>query len=205
MSSIVNQPQTNQVPRLFSIGHSNHEALRFCELLREHGVDVLVDVRSQPYSQYSPHFNRDTLKQIVVPRGFQYLFLGEELGGRPVEEDCYDEAGHVLYSKLSQVPRFLQGIDRLEKGIQKYRVAMMCSEEDPTVCHRFLLIGKVLADRGVPLWHIRGDGRLEEHLALAAEGEDKQMLLFPEAKEETPWRSLRSVLPKPPPLSSLES
>jgi uncharacterized protein (DUF488 family) len=197
--------KSSQPRNLFSIGHSNHEALRFCELLREHGIDVLVDVRSQPYSQYSPHFNRETLQQIVVPRGIQYLFLGEELGGRPVEKDCYDEAGHVLYSKLSRVPRFLQGIDRIEKGIQKYRVAMMCSEEDPTVCHRFLLIGRVLADRGVPLWHIRGDGRLEEHNALAAAGKDKQMLLFPEAEEEKPWRSLRSVSPKPPPLTSSES
>jgi uncharacterized protein (DUF488 family) len=192
-------------PGLFTIGHSNHEALHFCGLLKQHGIDVLVDVRSSPYSQYSPHFNRETIKEIVVPRGFQYVFLGEELGGRPVEPDCYDEEGHVLYSKLAQVPRFLQGVDRVEKGIQKYRVAMMCSEEDPTVCHRFLLIGKVLADRGVPMLHIRGDGRLDEHAVLIDAGEDKQLLLFPEAKEEKPWRSLRSVLPKPAPPTSLES
>ena len=205
MPSPLNSAQPSESSGLFSIGHSNHEALRFCELLRQHGIDVLVDVRSLPYSQYSPHFNRETLKEIVVPRGFQYLFLGEELGGRPPEEDCYDEEGHVLYSKLATVPRFLHGIDRIEKGIQKYRVAMMCSEEDPLVCHRFLLVGKVLADRGVPLWHIRGDGRLEEHTALIDAGENKQMLLFPEAKEEKPWRSLRSVSPKPPPPNSSES
>ncbi len=191
----IHVPDTGQY--LFTIGHSNHSAEHFCGLLRQHGIDVLVDVRSQPYSQYSPHFNRELLKPVVVGSGLQYVFMGEELGGRPPELDCYDDEGHVLYSKLSQSPRFLRGIDRVEKGIEKYRVALMCSEEDPTVCHRFLLIARVLADRGAALQHIRGDGRIDPHALLANDGPDSQMLLFPEAKEEKPWRSLRSVLPKP--------
>ena len=190
---------------LFTIGHSNHTAEHFCGLLKQHGIAVLVDVRSQPYSQYTPHFNRDSLRDNVVASQLQYLFLGEELGGRPPETNCYDEEGHVLYSALAQHPRFLRGIDRVENGIQKYRVALMCSEEDPTVCHRFLLIGKVLADRGLALQHIRGDGHIDLHAALLDDDTDQQMLLFPEAKEEKPWRSLRSVLPKPVPPTSSES
>ena len=195
-------PETEQ--NLFTIGHSNHSAEHFCGLLRQHGVEVLVDVRSQPYSQYTPHFNRESLKPAVIGDGVQYLFMGEELGGRPPELDCYDADGHVLYSKLSQSTRFLQGIDRVEKGIEKYRVALMCSEEDPTVCHRFLLIARVLADRGRVLQHIRGDGHIDPHALLADDGPDPQMLLFPDAKEEKPWRSLRSVLPKRTPPISLE-
>ena len=182
---------------LFTIGHSNHSAEHFFGLLRQHGIDVLVDVRSQPYSQYSPQFNRESLKPAVLGGGLQYLFMGEELGGRPAELDCYDDDGHVLYSKLSQSPRFLRGIDRVEKGIEKYRVALMCSEEDPTVCHLFLLNARVLADRGAALQHIRGDGHIDLHALLADEDPDPQLLLFPEAKEEKPWRSLRSVLPNP--------
>jgi uncharacterized protein (DUF488 family) len=195
-------PETGQI--LFTIGHSNHSPEHFCGLLRQHGVEVLVDVRSQPYSQYTPHFNRELLKPAVIGDGVQYLFMGDELGGRPLELDCYDEDGHVLYSKLSQSTRFLRGIDRVEKGIEKYRVALMCSEEDPTVCHRFLLIARVLADRGRVLQHIRGDGHIDRHDLLADDGPDPQMLLFPEAKEEKPWRSLRSVLPKRTPPISLE-
>ena len=99
----------------------------------------------------------------------------------------------MLYSTLSKIPRVLKGIDRLETGIRKYRVALMCSEEDPTVCHRFLLVARVLVDRGVAPYHIRGDGRIETHAALTDDGECAQLLLFPDAKEESPWRSLRSV------------
>ena len=191
--------------RLFTIGHSNHTDVHFCGLLRQHEIDVLVDVRTQPYSQYSPQFNREALQQAVMATGRKYLFMGEELGGRPPEAECYDDAGHVLYSTLAKVPRFLQGIDRIETGIQKYRVALMCSEEDPTVCHRFLLVARVLVERGSVPRHIRGDGRLDSHAALTDDGGAAQLLLFPDTKEESPWRSLRSVLRKPQPPTSSES
>jgi uncharacterized protein (DUF488 family) len=190
---------------VFTIGHSNHAAEHFCGLLHRHEIDVLVDVRSRPYSQYSPQFNRESLQRSVVDAGRRYLFMGEELGGRPPEPDCYDDKGHVLYSTLSRIPRFLHGIERIEVGIQKYRVALMCSEEDPTVCHRFLLIARVLADRGIVPLHIRGDGRIETHATLTNGGESAQLLLFPDAKEESPWRSLRSVSHKHQPRTSSEN
>lgn len=192
-------------PGVFTIGHSNHTAEHFCGLLQQHAVEVLVDVRSSPYSQYSPQFNRELLQQSIVSGGRQYLFMGDELGGRPPETECYDDEGHVLYSALSKIPRFLHGIDRIEGGIQKYRVALMCSEEDPTICHRFLLVSRVLADRGIVPGHIRGDGRIESHAQLTASGDQTQLLLFPDAKEELPWRSLRSVLRKQQPQTSLGS
>ena len=191
--------------RLFTIGHSNHTDAHFVGLLRQHEIDVLVDVRTQPYSQYSPQFNREALQREVVAAGRQYLFLGEELGGRPPETDCYDDEGHVLYSTLARIPRFLGGIERVEKGIRKYRVALMCSEEDPTVCHRFLLVARVLVERGTVPLHIRGDGRLDTHAALTDDGGASQLQLFPDAKEESPWKSLRSVLRKPQPPTSSES
>ena len=72
----------------------------------------------------------------------------------------------------------------------------MCSEEDPTVCHRFQLVARLLVDRGIAPLHIRGNGRLETHADLTDGGRDGQLLLFPDANEELPWRSLRSVLHK---------
>jgi uncharacterized protein (DUF488 family) len=131
--------------------------------------------------------------------GIIYLFMGIELGGRPQQEEYYDEEGHVLYSVLSCAPLFLQGIERLEKGLDKYRVALMCSEEDPAVCHRYLLVGRVLAGRGVQIQHIRGNGQVQtdEELERQIGGakDDGQLSLFEEPKEPA-WRSLRSVLPR---------
>ncbi|MBM4077227.1 MAG: DUF488 domain-containing protein [Planctomycetes bacterium] len=191
--------------RLYTIGHSNHTEEQFLSLLSQHDINVVVDVRSQPYSQYSSHFNRESLQRLIASARRQYLFMGDELGGRPPEEECYDDDGHVLYSTLAQIPRFLHGIDRVEKGIQKYRVALMCSEEDPVVCHRFLLIARVLVDRGLVPVHIRGDGRLDSHATLLGGDNPKQRLLFPDAEEEKPWRSLRSVLRKSPQPTSSEN
>ena len=144
---------------LFSIGHSNHSADGFGDLLKKYDIEVLVDVRSHPYSRYAPQFDTSGLKALLAKAGVKYLYLGRELGGRPEGDEYYDAGGHVLYARLATSPLFLEGIDRLQKGAQTYRVAVMCAEEDPLNCHRRLLIGRVLQERGIVLDHIRGDGR----------------------------------------------
>jgi uncharacterized protein (DUF488 family) len=183
---------------LYSIGHSNHPLEKFLGLLTEHNIDVLVDVRSHPYSQYAPQFNREALRQTLQGTACKYLFLGEELGGRPDREDFYDADGRVLYNRVAESPEFLSGIRRVESGAAKYRVAMMCSEEDPLHCHRRLLVGRVLRARNVRLDHIRGDGRIqsEEELARAEQnGRAEQPSLFDDVGEpaEAEWKSIRSV------------
>ena len=181
---------------LFSIGHSNQEQEQFCELLSGHQIQVLVDVRSSPYSRYTSQFNRESLKAAIEQRGIRYLFMGDQLGGRPVGEQFYDGDGHVLYYKVAEAPFFLEGIERLRNGSRRYRVAMMCSEEDPAVCHRMLLISKVLTERGEPVSHIRGDGTLQTDSEIrASTAKLAQGLLFEELEEES-WKSLQSVLPK---------
>jgi uncharacterized protein (DUF488 family) len=189
---------------LYTVGHSNHPAEHFVTLLRDNGVEVLADVRSSPFSKYSPHFNRDSLRQALRDAGVNYVFLGDELGGRPAGDEFYDVDGHVLYNVVAEAPFFRRGIDRMTVGIRGHRVAMMCSEEDPAVCHRHLLIGRVLATRGVTLRHIRGDGRVQDDAEVRAVGRDSQPSLFADA-EDQPWRSIRSVLPKSPRRSSSAS
>ncbi|MEQ1903035.1 MAG: DUF488 domain-containing protein [Pirellulaceae bacterium] len=182
---------------LYTIGHSNHDQDRFIALLRQHGIEVLADVRSAPWSKYTPHFNRAVLEAALPPEGIRYLFLGDSLGGRPNGNDLYDEAGHVLYNRVALTELFRGGIDRLKKGIQTLRVAIMCSEEDPTVCHRFLLVTRVMADEGIEVRHIRGDGSVESETAVRSISGDRrnQGVLFQEMEHDT-WKSLRSVLPK---------
>lgn len=189
---------------LFTIGHSNHEQAHLIELLAQHEIEVLADVRSAPYSRYTAHFNREALQSAVKSAGMQYLFLGDSLGGRPPDSECYDEGGFVLYWRQAETPLFLSGIERIERGREKYRVAMMCSEEDPTVCHRYRLISRVLAERGVVVQHIRGDGQVQSQQRVdQLSGVGQQSLLFSELEQES-WKSLRSVSPKAPPNTSLD-
>jgi uncharacterized protein (DUF488 family) len=77
------------------------------------------------------------------------------------------------YEKMAQASEFGNGLDRIIEGAKKYRVALMCSERDPLDCHRCLLVGRALAQRGVRVNHILDDGNVVSH----AEIEDKLLEL----------------------------
>jgi uncharacterized protein (DUF488 family) len=166
-SAPLEAPATHQ-PSVLTIGHSNGPLEGLIELLLQHHVAVLVDTRSQPYSRHSPHFSRETLQQAVREAGARYLFMGDSLGGRPSARECYDTEGRVSYDKVEERDFYKQGIERLVDGIGRYRVCILCSEEDPIRCHRRLLIGRTLLRRGIEVNHIRGDGTVEMEAAVQA-------------------------------------
>lgn len=181
---------------VFTVGHSNHPLETFLALIERHAIDLVVDVRSSPYSGYASEFNRETVAAHLASRRVEYLFLGDALGGRPEGEAFYDEDGYVLYDRLSQSPGFQRGMGRLLERIRDSRAALLCGEEDPTQCHRRRLVGRVLGQRGVNVLHIRGDGRLQSEEEVANEERFRktkgQMTLF-DLEEAEPWRSTRSV------------
>lgn len=148
-------------PVIFTIGHSNVPAERIVELLKRYGIEVLVDVRSIPYSRHNPQFNREAFQRLLEAAGIQYVYEGRDLGGRPEDPDCYDD-GHVRYDRIATKPWYQAGIDRLIEMALQHSVAILCSEEDPLQCHRHNLIAQTLLERGVVVWHIRGDGRIEQ-------------------------------------------
>jgi uncharacterized protein (DUF488 family) len=164
---------------IWTVGHSTHELAVLAELLRRHRIEVLADVRSQPFSRRNPQFNRDSLKSGVEGAGIRYVWLGRELGGRPPEAEFYDGKGHVLFGEVARTERFLSGLDRLLDGAGRYRVAIMCAEENPARCHRRLLVTRALVERGVTVRHIRGDGDVISEEDLARTGpEATQPALF---------------------------
>lgn len=191
------QDTESQSVTIYSIGHSNQPMEAFLELLNKHSVQALIDVRSHPYSRYVPHFNSPELAIAARQVNIQYLFMGKELGGRPDGEEFYDADDHVVYSRVAESPLFLKGIKRLEEIGKASKVAIMCSEENPTDCHRHLLIGRVLAQRGINLLHIRSDGHIQAEELASLEGEPsyEQLSLLdeqiPDRKHE--WRSIRPV------------
>ena len=199
---------SSKQPTLLTIGYEGLDLPQFMKYLTWHKVEVLVDVRSSPYSRYASHFNKGAIEGALLRRTIKYLFLGDCLGGRAEGEQFYDEQGHVLYDRVADSPAFCRGIDRLLQGAATFRIALTCGEEDPTECHRRLLIGRVLGGRGVEVIHIRGDGRLQSETQLAEEEEFRktggQLTLF-DLQETDQWKSTQSVLPKSPPESSSHS
>jgi uncharacterized protein (DUF488 family) len=193
---------------LFTIGHSNHEIEVFLDLLRRHAIEAIVDTRSNPRSKYVPQYDRAALERTLEAAGIGYIHMGQALGGRPEGAHFYDEDGRVLYGQVAESPFFLEGLQRLETEMRETRVALLCAEENPSVCHRRLLIARVLRERGVSVTHIRGDGRVETEEQIAAEeaaaADDAQLSLFEHAKVPE-WKSIPSVLPKRQPNDSSAS
>jgi len=199
-------------PTVYTVGHSNQTTESFLDLLHQHAIEVLVDVRSAPYSRFVPQFNQRELQTTVRSAGFLYVYLGRELGGRPDPgSHLIDEAGHAIYGLIAETDDFNTGLHRLREGIDRYRVALMCSEEDPTDCHRRLLVSRVLIlDHGIDVLHIRGDGRLDTEDDLTGMPYDApvQQFLFGGIDDDVrkrAWRSIRSVLPRSPRDSSSTS
>jgi uncharacterized protein (DUF488 family) len=176
---------------VWTIGHSTHPFDRLAELLREQQIEFVIDVRSYPYSRHAPQFNREDLALQLREHGLRYVFLGDELGGRPQSEEHYDEDGHALYGCMSELESFKAAVARIIDGARTHRLALLCSEGRPHDCHRRLLIGKVLTDHGVELRHILPDGTVQPELAVRLRDDGKQFSLLNDA--EIMWRSTRSV------------
>ncbi len=181
---------------IYTVGHSNHAPDVFLALLSRHAVEVLIDTRSSPFSRYAPHFSRAPLKAAVQSAGLQYGFYGRELGGRPENPAFYDSAGRADYAQLASSEPFQAALARLAAGAAKRRTALLCSEENPSVCHRRLLLARVLFESGRAVVHIRGDGRLESEADLRErDAQTRQQSLFDDDSEAAGWTSLKPVLP----------
>lgn len=147
---------------IFTIGHSNHSLEAFVSLLQQHGITALVDVRSSPFSRFTPQFNKMNLEREMGKYHIKYVFLGRELGARPKDSSCYKN-GEVQLDQLESTTLFREGIERLIRGAQQYTIALMCSEKDPLQCHRFLLVAHALVKHGAEVTHILATGALESH------------------------------------------
>jgi uncharacterized protein (DUF488 family) len=160
--------------QLLTIGHSNHPAQKLVHLLDGHGIDLLVDVRSMPYSRYNPQFNKKALEQLMLSYGKHYVYAGEALGGRPKDPTCYryqtmprrsvDYMAEIDYAEVIKRPWFRNGIKRLLELTADQTTCIMCSEKDPASCHRHHLIARFLMTRHpeVTVMHIMPDGSLVE-------------------------------------------
>jgi len=146
---------------LFTIGHSTQSWEQFLELLTRHRIGAIGDVRSSPYSARFPHFNREYLKHALPDSNIQYVFLGDELGARRAERECYVD-GVARYDRISRTSAFSAGLERVQKGVARFRLALMCAEKDPLECHRTILVCRQFRN-DLDIQHILSDGSIETH------------------------------------------
>ena len=145
---------------LYTIGHSHIPVEHFSELLKLHRIDMLVDVRSQPYSRFAPQFNRQALHTSLAQGGVVYRYLGDKLGGRPQDPPYRRPDGTIDFIGLAHAPRYREGLRELQRKMRQARVAVMCAEADFRKCHRHWLIAHSLVREGVEVQHILHSGEL---------------------------------------------
>jgi uncharacterized protein (DUF488 family) len=176
---------------VFTIGHSNFELDVFLGMLHSQHVELLIDVRSRPQSGRFPQFSQPGFQAAVEAARVAYLFLGEELGGRPDDPDVYRQNGVVDYRLRRKSYAFCAGIERVLSEAESRSAALLCAEEDPLECHRFLMICPELVARGARPLHIRKGSTLEtqeeaENRLLESNGLGGFAVnsLFPEARRD---------------------
>ena len=165
MSVGVSQPTSQQGPTesvqpLYSIGYGARTIEQFAAALQRYQIQYVIDVRSSPYSRFRPEFSQAPLMAALKQRGFQYVFMGDFLGGQPKDPDCYSD-GKVDYEKLRTKEFFQTGLGRLKNAWERQlRTVIVCSEGRPEQCHRAKLIGEALARMGIPISHIDDNDQL---------------------------------------------
>lgn len=167
--------------QVLSIGYGGRERQELLKQLVDAGVDCVVDVRSSPFSKHQPDFSGSELRAFLPTQGLRYLFMGDQLGGRPPSDDCYSD-GKVDYTRVREKDFFRLGIDRLLNGLQRgYKICLMCSEAHPGQCHRSKLIGVALQERSVQVMHLMKSGDPMTQDRVISELTSAQETLFGEA------------------------
>mgnify|MGYP003577874244 FL=1 len=152
-------------PNIHTIGHSTRTIEAFIELLKEHGIDLLVDVRRWPASRRCPQLRREALAGSLSAVGIQYLWRGDLGGFRNPAEDSPNTGWRVAtfraYADFMTTPQFDAIMNEMEAIARISRIALMCAEAVPWRCHRRLLADAFFV-RGWPVRHIM-ENRCEPH------------------------------------------
>lgn len=153
-------------PLVLTIGHSTRALEDFIVLLKAHGVEQLIDVRTIPRSRHNPQFNADTLPAGLRAADIVYVHL-KELGGlRHPRADSPNQGWRNSsfrgYADYMQTEEFTKALERLLALAAKKRSAIMCAEAVPWRCHRSL-IADALRVKRVPVEHIMSATRAQPH------------------------------------------
>ncbi len=160
---------------LWTIGHSNHCAEKFLDLLARHEIACVVDVRSIPYSRRNPQFSREKMRQSLSSQNIAYVWEGEALGGKRnfrENPEFFDSDGRIDWKKVRRDESFILAMERLRTQVGKEPTAVLCAEENPRNCHRLHLVSAAWAEScDENILHIRGDGRVETHAPMVPQPE----------------------------------
>src|SRR6476469_2557205 len=167
---------------IWTIGHSTRTAEHFVALLKAHGIECLVDIRTVPRSARNPQFNRDELPATLAAQGIQYRHAAGLGGLRHPRRDSLNTAWNNDsfrgYADYMQTQEFTRNLEDLVHLAQDQRTAIMCAEAVPWRCHRSL-VADALAARGIEVRHIMTESSAKPHRITSFAHLDGELVSYP--------------------------
>lgn len=152
--------------RIYTVGHSNRSLDEFLDVLKEHGIRQLADVRRWPRSRRHPHFSDENLKASLERAGIEWRHFGTLGGMRKPRADSSNQGwetnGFQGYADYLATDDFRHAFGELMDWAGEAPTAVMCAEARPSRCHR-RLISDALTVRNVEVVHIGGGGEDGPH------------------------------------------
>ena len=140
---------------IYTIGYSGFVIDDFIQILKKYEISVVIDVRSNPYSQYHLEYNKENLKKKLKQNRIYYRNYFLEFGTRQSDKKYYSKEGYLDFELFSKSENFLKGIKKLENAMEKnYVIVLMCAEKDPIICHRAIMISKIFSEKGYRVIHL---------------------------------------------------
>lgn len=138
---------------LYTIGYSGFpDVEEFVSTLKQYGIQILIDVRSSPFSTYYEDYNKDLLTLTLHKNGIFYSNYARQFGARQEDKSFYIN-GRLDFETFARSKQFLEGLQSVEKS--KAKIAFMCAEKHPSECHRAILVTRAFHERGHKIVHIK--------------------------------------------------
>ena len=129
---------------LYTIGYTAFKLSDFIEVLRFYGINVVIDVRSNPYSEHYSEYNKENIKYLLDSHEIFYRNYQKEFGARQTEKKFFSKEGYLDFELFTKSVNFKLGYDKIANSLaKKYNVVLMCAEKDPAICHRAIMISQL--------------------------------------------------------------
>mgnify|MGYP006299938085 CR=1 FL=1 len=143
--------------KIYTIGHSNLDFMRFLTLLQDNQISHIIDIRSIPYSRHAPWSNKSRLAEILKPFQIRYTYLGHKLGGKKPSQEKFNPS-----STESTRMAYQNAIQAVHQRSESETLALLCAESDPANCHRQHVIAQSLMKMGTRVIHILKNGETKD-------------------------------------------
>ena len=149
---------------VYTIGYTGFTIEEFLKTLKDNDINVVIDVRSSPYSERYPDYNKESLSFILKAENIYYRNYASEFGARQDNRSFYSSEGYLDFDLFAKSEQFLSGVKKMKNSIaQGYKIVFLCAEKKPVQCHRAILVARAFHNLGYKVIHFLPENKTATH------------------------------------------